>query len=363
LRIDPLLVRLVEKFTDELGDVAREQRTAELAAPFAQWRGRDAVEFVNRLRRATGDEFMRLAAAPCAPGCTDLMIEVSCRCYTLREALSFGARLLAIATSGVRIELSESADEAILEFTAEPTSSGSERGLVDWLMILWHKRSQWLIGSEIWLDHTEFAHALDDDYSNYALMFGGDCVFNAKVSRLRFARSYLDRRIVRTPADGEHMKAWMPGFFGKPVGLSRTWKQLVKSVLRVQIATGEPPSSVDQLATEFGVGSQVLRRRLRAEGVNYRTIKAQVREELALDVLADSQATLAEASLAAGFAEPNALTRALKASKGISATQLRNEVKHWRGAGAAKRTGPETRADGARSITRRTQPDRGGKHD
>jgi AraC-like DNA-binding protein len=327
---------LVERFTEALGDVARQQRTGTLAAPLADWHGHDVLEFVTRLRRATSDELMGLGAFPCALGATDLLIDVSCRCDTLRDALLLGERVLAVATRAVRVDLVETGARAALEFRAEPTARDHDGMLVDWLMILWHKRAQWLIGSEIPL-RTEFAHALDDKYSSYAQMFGGDCEFNAEVSRLTFARSYLDRRIVRTPADGEHMKGWMPGYFGNPIGLSRTWKHLIKSVLRVQIANGEAPSSVDELAAEFGLGGQTLRRRLRAEGANYRTIKAQVREELALDVLADSDATLAEASLAAGFAEPNALTRSLKATKGISSSQLRNEVRRWRGADPGKR--------------------------
>jgi AraC-like DNA-binding protein len=334
-----LLVRLVERFTEALGDVARQQRTGALAAPLPDWQGRDVIEFVARLRRATADEFMGLGASACAPGATDLLIDVSCRCDTLREALLLGERVLAVATRALRVDLIESGGKAVLDFTAEPSARDPDGMLVDWLMVLWHKRAQWLIGSEIPLDRTEFAHPLDGAYSSYAQMFGGDCEFNAEASRLTFARSYLDRRIVRTPADGEHMKGWMPGYFGNPIGLSRTWKQLIKSVLRVQIANGEAPSSVDELAAEFGLGGQTLRRRLRAEGANYRTIKAQVREELALDVLADSRATLADASLAAGFAEPNALTRSLKATKGISSSQLRNEVRRWRGADAPKGSG------------------------
>ena len=54
-----------------------------------------------------------------------------------------------------------------------------------------------------------------------------------------------------------------------------------------------------------------------------------MRREIALDVLADDGATLSEASIAAGFAEPNALTRALKATRGISSTQLRDQVRRW----------------------------------
>jgi AraC-like DNA-binding protein len=329
--MDPLLINLVEGFTEALGELARRQRTGALAAPAARWRGSDVIEFVNRLRRATSDEFMGLAASPCALGCTDLLIDVSCRCETLREALALGIRILAVGADSVQVELIENGREAALEFSAGPGVQDPDPSLVDWLMIVWHKRAQWLIGSEIPLDRTEFAHPLDTHYSSYAQMFGGDCAFNAETSRFTFAKGFLDRRIVRTGADGEHMKGWMPGYFGNPVGLSKTWKQQIKSVLRVQIARGDAPSSVADLAREFGVGGQTLRRRLRAEGASYRSIKAQVRREFAIDVLADRGSTLADASIAAGFAEPNALTRALKAANGMNSSELRDEARRWRG--------------------------------
>jgi hypothetical protein len=41
--------------------------------------------------------------------------------------------------------------------------------------------------------------------------------------------------------------------------------------------------------------------------------------------------TLSEASIAAGFAEPNALTRALKTRLGVGAKALREQVRSWRG--------------------------------
>jgi AraC-like DNA-binding protein len=329
LHTDPLLVHLVEALIDELGDIAADQLTGRLATPRQDWSGREVIEFVRRLRGATGDELMGLGASPCRPGCSEFLIELSCQCDTLKDALTLGVHFMAIATSAVHVELIEMPNQAVIEITAQPNGRRSEQLVVDWLMILWHKRAQWLVGVEVPLDRTEFAHPLDTRYSDYATMFGGECVFNAETSRMVFPRSYLDRRIVRTPADGEHMKAWMPGFFGRPVGLTRTWKHLVKNVLRVEIANGEQPSTIPALAEEFGVGSQTLRRRLRAEGASYRTLKAEVRRELALDVLADDAATLGEASIAAGFAEPNALTRALKAAEGISSTQLREQIRRW----------------------------------
>jgi AraC-like DNA-binding protein len=328
-----MLVRLLHKLLDVLGEAAAPAREGRFARPVEAWSGRDVMDFVDRLRRLTGDELMGLGAAPCALGTSDFVIELGSRCATLREAIAMGFRFMAMVTRALEFRLIEEGEQAVIEIRQAPTPRDPEHALADWSMIVWHKLPQWLIGAEIWLDRTEFAHELDAAYTAYAGMFGGDCVFNADACRLVFARGYLDRRVVMTPAEAERLKTSTPGYFASPAGLSTTWKQLISNRLRVEVASGEPPATLEDLAAEFGVSSQTLRRRLTAEGSSYRELKAEARREAALDVLADERTTLSEASIAAGFAEPNALSRALRARHGLSARDLRDQVRRWRGGG------------------------------
>jgi AraC-like DNA-binding protein len=329
--IDPMLVRLVGKLIDALGETAGQERVGNFAKPVETWSGRDVMDFVERLRQRTGDDYWGLGAGPCAYGVSDFVIELGARCATLRDAIVMGFRFMAMTTQAMSFRLVEEGDRATIEIRQAPSPRDPEQALSDWTMIVWHKLPQWLIGAEIWLDHTEFEHGLDAAYSAYVTMFGGDCAFNADACRLSFARTYLDRRVVMTPAQAELLKYSTPGYFARPAGLSTTWKQLVSNRLRVEIAAGEPASSLDDFADEFGISGQTLRRRLGAEGTSYRALKAEARREVALDVLADDKVTLSEASIAAGFAEPNALTRALKTRLGVSAKDLREQVRSWRG--------------------------------
>jgi AraC-like DNA-binding protein len=335
LRIDPLLLRVVEKLLDELGDVAGKQRGGRFAAPVAEWPSRNVIDFIDELRRVTADEYMGLGASRCAVGASNFVIELGTRCDTLRDAISMGFRFMTIATDAIRFELLEQGDQAVIAIRQESSPRDPGHVLADWAMIVWHKLPQWLIGSEIWLDRTEFDHSLDASYSSYAAMFGGDCIFNSDACRLVFARSYLDRRIIRRPTQGDQLKATTPGYFAEPAFVAKTWKQLIRNILRTEIAEGDPPSTIDRLAAEFGVSSQTLRRRLKAEDASYRSLKAEARLEIARDVLAGQNATLSDASLAAGYAEPNALTRALKTTKGVSSKDLREQLLRWRASDSA----------------------------
>jgi AraC-like DNA-binding protein len=233
----------------------------------------------------------------------------------------------------VRFQLIEEGPQAVIEIRQAPSPRDPDHVLADWSMIVWHKMSQWLIGAEVWLDRTEFDHPLDAPYSAYAAMFGANCVFNADASRLVFAAAYLDRRVIRTFSEGERLKRETPGDLTRQVSVARTWKQLIISLLRSEIARGAAPSTIEDVAAEFGVSSQTLRRRLAAEGESFRSLKAEARFEIALDVLAAQDGGVGEASLAAGFADPNALTRALRRSRGVSAQQLREQARAWASGG------------------------------
>jgi AraC-like DNA-binding protein len=71
------------------------------------------------------------------------------------------------------------------------------------------------------------------------------------------------------------------------------------------------------------MSSQTLRRRLQAEWTSYRLVKEEVRREAALCWLARERLSIGEISNRAGFAEPNGLTRALKAWTGLSPSAYR----------------------------------------
>jgi AraC-like DNA-binding protein len=335
--LDPLLLHhLIPAILAAVSAEERGQCAGILATPLTEWRGRDVIELFDRLVLATADDFMGLGAAPCAPGSSEFLVELSTRCDTLRDSIRCGARFMGLVTHAIHVELLESSDQAVIEISHQPSAGDGASVLGDLQVIGWHKRSQWLIGAEILLQRAEFAHPLQTRYSSYADMFGGHCIFNTSASRLVFARSYLDQPVIRTPADAERLWVRKPGYFARPRGLSRSWKQRVKDVLRVEIAKGKDLSTIDDLAAGFGVSSPTLRRRLASEGAGYRSLKAEARQEIVLDVLANGSATVSQASMAAGFAEPGALYRALK-SKGSTPAQLRDQIKRWSGGGLGPR--------------------------
>jgi AraC-like DNA-binding protein len=333
--IHPLLAHIVEGVIAGVGPLAREEQAARSDRPVNAWTNRDVLDFIDALRRRTGDEYMGLGGAPCAPGAADFAMELGARCATLREAVECIFRFMGLVTCAFEFQLEEDADSAILTFRRGPGAGAVSPAVTDWLVVSWHKLAQWLIGSEIWLGRSEFDHALETKFEHYASMLGGECLFNRPACRLVFDRAFLDRRVIRRPHEAARLKATTPGYFEKPGLVAQTWKQQVRNIVRSELAGGRPLSTIESLAREFKISSKTLQRRLQAEGTSYRQIKADARIEAARNALASEEASLSEASIAAGFAEPNALARALRNAAGMSGEELRGQAASWRGAAAS----------------------------
>jgi AraC-like DNA-binding protein len=306
LLIDPLIARIVQKILKAVAQLGIERWPHLPSVPVAQWRAYDAIEMVRFYRETTADEYLGLGVAPCTRGAYAFILNIASRCATLREALAISFRFMSLVTVAVRFRLVEESRHAIIEITEAESQRDPEHALSDWSLVVWNNICQWLIGVEMSFDRTELDHALDASYRVYTNMFGCDCVFNGPTARLIFDRSYLDRRVVKTPAQAALMLAKAYGYVPRPNGLARTWRQQILDVFCAQLRHGEPPSTIEELAGEFGVSGQTLRRRLKAEGVSYRSLKASARWEMASNVLITPNATLSKASLAGGLAEGHA---------------------------------------------------------
>lgn len=325
MHIHPLLAYIVRELKQGLETPVPDHGVPDVS----NWTNREVLDFIDEARRLADDEYMGLASAQCVPGSADFAIELGARCATLREAIECNCRFMAIATRAFVFALEEADGQAKLMICRPPTDLPAAWAIGDWVMIAWHKLMQWLIGAEVQLEQVGFDHPLTSEYRHYTSMFGSSCTFNQPHCTLAFDRALLDRKVIRQPWEASVLKATTPGYFEQPGLIARSWAQQVRNLMRSEIMAGGAPSDTEALARQFALSGQTLRRRLRLEGTSVRAIRLQVRLEIARDRLASGASTLGEASLAAGFAEPNALARALR-NKGMRASDLCEESEGWR---------------------------------
>jgi AraC-like DNA-binding protein len=83
---------------------------------------------------------------------------------------------------------------------------------------------------------------------------------------------------------------------------------------------------IEAVASAFGMSPRTLRRRLDEEGTTFATVLDDTRRTRALALLRDDQRSVAEVSVAIGFASPGAFRRAFQRWTGTSASRYRGDT-------------------------------------
>jgi len=284
-----------------------------------------------------GDEFGGLTAHPVPIGSLQLMCELTTLSRTLGDALSRAFRFYALLTNDLSFALDVADGVAMITMTIADPSRDPRCVLPEWWLLFWQRYGQWLIGEEIPILSVEFNHDPAVALGDYFHVLGGNCRFAAPATRLCFAAALLDRRVLREVEDLDRFLAPRPVDLVSVDGVEAGLAAALRSRLQAHLQRDRVMPKLEVLAHELGICGQTLRRRLEAKGLSYRALKAEVRREVALKCLNDDAMPIHEASLRAGFAEPNGLSRAIRSWVGVSPTDYRAMM-------AAGQTGPQGNA-------------------
>ena len=151
----------------------------------------------------------------------------------------------------------------------------------------------------------------------YEAFFGAPVRFESPMDALVFPRRWLDHPVV--PA------ALHAGSQLTPQG---AWD--FTDHVRHQIATrvGIKPVDARVIAADFGMSRRALDRRLAGCGVTFRKLLDELRFARARRLLMAGPTPLAEISLALGYADPSAFTRAFRKWSGVPPEAWREQHLH-----------------------------------
>ncbi|WP_372095215.1 AraC family transcriptional regulator ligand-binding domain-containing protein [Tistrella mobilis] len=283
------------------------------------WRG---------LTRLLDDEFFAMNRRRMKRGSFGFM------CATAREAPDLGAalrimtRFMMLVFDDIDLRLLRHGTHAQLVMRGRRPTGGAPlpppRAFADftiWLML--HGAACWLVGRRIpirWIDVRARVPAYTDDYRR---LFCNDLRFGQPDSRLVFDAELLDLPIDRSRRSLTRFLKQAPGNILVRYRNADAWLVRVRHHLRGLHPDDWP--DIDSLATAFGISTATLHRRLAAEGQSYRAIKDALRLDIAIDVLRDPTASVADAAAAAGFADPSSFHRAFRKWTGQSPGRYRAE--------------------------------------
>jgi AraC-like DNA-binding protein len=278
----------------------------------------------REIKMLMADEFCGFTPAPCRIGTFGEMCGRAVSAPTVGEALRWAFDLYAERTQDVHFELSRRGEIARVTMTVEHSEASRRDFLYEWWFLIWSHLASWLAGENIPVVAVDLPHPAGADCDEYAEALEGVCRFGQPVARLLLPERHLHKRVLRQVCDiSEFM---MPPDEPLRHGGEHSFRLQLKRLLRRHLATTQTVLSIEDAAAHYHMTSQTLRRRLHADRTSYRMVKEEVRREAALCLLTQERFSIAEVSYRAGFAEPNGLTRALKAWTGVSPSAYRDDT-------------------------------------
>ncbi|HDR9474790.1 AraC family transcriptional regulator [Burkholderia multivorans] len=177
------------------------------------------------------------------------------------------------------------------------------------MLKLVHGVCSWLIGQRIPLLQIEFAcprprHAVDHLY-----FFSGPVQFDCERTLMRFSADYLDAPIRQSKRNLRKFLARAPGDW-----IFETFsEQRVCHRVRQYLSEALPDLPViEQAAEHLHCSVRTLSRHLAAEGTTFQALKDELRRDIAIQRLTDTQDTIAAIGADIGFDDPSAFHRAFR---------------------------------------------------
>jgi len=165
----------------------------------------------------------------------------------------------------------------------------------------------------------QFSHGRPAEIAPFRRLFGAEVFFDADVSGLVFAASWLERPI--EGADPTLRVSLAASLREAEAGGGLSFSERIRTTLHQLILSGAATSA--NVARLFAVDERTVRRRLRKERTNLRRLISEARFELAQQLLENTGLSIAEVATALQYADPKAFTRAFRSWARMSPTQWR----------------------------------------
>jgi len=280
-------------------DVARSRVSAHQYA--ALWRlviGRLDDEFF-------GQDSRRMKAGSFALLCRSVV-----HCSNLRAALERSGRFIGILLDDLAVELREEGRTARLTLQQRAGTGPARVFAHETLLVMLHGLACWLVGRRIPIQSAEFAYPSPAHRGEYPVLFSSSLRFEQPRTVIEFDAALLDLPVVQSERSAKDFLRIAPENILLKYKNAQGIAARIRRRLRQELPRELP--ELDAVAREFHTAPATLRRRLKAEGQSYQSIKDDLRRDLAITYLSSTRKSVREIAQALGFLEPSAFHRAFK---------------------------------------------------
>jgi AraC-like DNA-binding protein len=322
-----LLRRAVELGSDESQLLGVLESTHELLADrTTRMTPAQLGGLMRELWKTLDDELFGLAAAPHKFGMFALMARHTTTCKDLREALRYSVQFYSLLSPALEWQLKEGPRRVRLTLNVRDRSCDPEHFLEEFLLLVWHRYFNWLIGTRMPLLRTELCFSLPVHGAEHHIMFPGPLRYDSGASSISFAASFLDKPVLRSRADLRRYLQFLPDYWFIKLVFDHSISDRIYQTL-MQAEPEQFPNMV-QLAQSWQTTTRTLHRHLQQEETSFRMIRDQVRRDRAISWLLEDSCPVGEIARRLGMTEP-AFSRAFKNWTGFTPLVYRRSRAGW----------------------------------
>jgi AraC-like DNA-binding protein len=257
-----------------------------------------------------------------------LLCRCTLSCATLEEAIGCAADFCAlIAPRAGVLALERHQHSALFKMDSLRQRPSPASCLVDLTgLFSYLQLFGWLIGEPLRVQAVILGYPQRAEAAPFIGLFNAPVYAGADHYGFEFAQVLLQRPVLRRPQElAEFLSAFPYQVMGAAVTQAPLQNQ-IKAYLDAALAQGKPLPEPAALAQLLGASAATLRRRLRAEGVNYNVLREQCRREAAQRYLRDTDWEVEYIAERLGFSDAGAFRRAFKRWTGAAPSDLRKQA-------------------------------------
>lgn len=261
------------------------------------------------------------------PGSYNVMGYIAMSASTILEALSRVSLYEKLVGDMGTTETHMNGSQIEVRWCCRHQNQPARRHLIENVFGSWVRYSRWLADNDslnpdaVMLEHEPPADpTLLDDYRQ---VFRCDVRFNQPYSAVIASPEILTHRL-RQP--DSHLLSTLEAHAAAKLaslGIETTLAQKVRDHIRASIVERLPRK--DQVAEELGINARTLHRRLREEGTTWQDILDDLRQELALGHLRESDMTQADIAEQLGYSDIRSFQRNFKRRNGMTPGEYRKQ--------------------------------------
>jgi AraC-like DNA-binding protein len=235
--------------------------------------------------------------------------------YLMRNSPTVGEALRALLLhlylhdrGAVPILINLDASYVLLGYSIYRHGTPGTAHLYDVAIVIGYRLLKAICGASWKAAHVQFSHGRPTDPRPYRRILGPNVRFDAEVSGIVFAASWLHSPI--PGADPQLRELVMKALRQAHANSTMGFADIVRGALHQMVLSGT--SSAASVALLFGIHERTLRKRLTAEGTSLQQLVSQARFELAKQLLENTRLPLVEIASALHFADAAVFSRAFR---------------------------------------------------